>query len=301
MPTMRPVAGRSERTPRPCRSRGNATRAGEIGLGRLAWTLAACLVAGCGPDDRVALTADDDNLDSLALRGDSVVALARRGFTAADSASALAQGAQRARDALRAGTVSATDAPPAGAVASPGDAAPGDTAPVREVVVGTRSALPPRTPPAEPPRPVTGGTLAPAAGARGTGSDTLRGLIAVVGSAPMTQVVVTPPGGGQVALNGMAAGELGALGGAEVMVRGVRTSPRELVVADYAVRAVDGVAATDGMLIATGDGLVLQARDGTRRTVRNAPAELRALVGTRVWIAGSLERPVSFGRIRRGR
>jgi hypothetical protein len=55
------------------------------------------------------------------------------------------------------------------------------------------------------------------------------------------------------------------------------------------------------MLLAGADGLVLLSRDGERRRVANAPAGLRAMVGARVWIAGSLERPTSFGRISRAR
>jgi hypothetical protein len=235
----------------------------------------------------------DASFDSIAARGDSIAALAMRGFTTADSAAAIAEGARRVQtemsEQIRGGGADQRQQ----AETSAG-----------QIVVGTTGAGPIPPPPAQDlPSVPSRGPAVPVPSddpARSVG-DTVRGIVAVVGTAPMTQVTVQTADGSSVTVNGMAAGDIGRLGGAEVVIRGVRTSPREIVVTEYTVRTVDGVAAADGMLLAEANGLVLATSDGTRRRVSNAPAGLRALVGTRVWIAGSLERPTSFGRISRAR
>ncbi|MCU0634107.1 MAG: hypothetical protein MUE41_04460 [Gemmatimonadaceae bacterium] len=264
---------------------------------------AACLLAlvvltgtaACDRREGNELFADGANVDSLAARGDSVAALAMRGFTAADSARAGAEGAQRVRDEISQRTLDTARAAPK-SVAQPPVA---ETA-AGQVIVGRTPVM---SPPTATDLPASSRVPPPPLGdadarSRALG-DSVRGIAAVVGTAPMTQVVVKLADGASITLNGMAASDVGRLAGAEVVVRGVRTSPLELVVADYAVRRVDGADAADGMLIATADGLALLARDGTRRPVSNAPPALRAMVGSRVWIAGSLERPTAFGRIGR--
>jgi hypothetical protein len=259
--------------------------------------LVAILTAGCSE------TESNGNLDSISARGDSIAALAMRGFTSTDSAAAMAVAAQQVRDEISSRT---RDTSELGRARRPAEAA-AETA-AGQVIVGTsESSAPP--PVADLPSPTPIPTPAPTpvppisdarARARALG-DTVRGVVAVVGAASMSQVTIQVAQGGSVMLNGMAVGDIGRLAGAEVVARGVRTSPGELVVADYSVRRIDGVDATDGLLIAAADGLMLSMRDGERRRVSNAPAGLQALVGTRVWIAGSLERPTAFGRISRGR
>jgi hypothetical protein len=171
------------------------------------------------------------------------------------------------------------------------------------VIGGAGSAGPVPPPPARDLPPVPGPVVPaddPAQRARTVG-DTVRGVVGVSGTAPMTQVTVQPLDGTLITVNGMAAGDISRLAGAEIVVRGVRTSPREVVVTEYVVRRVEGADAVDGMLLSGTEGLMLLSRDGERRRVANAPAGLRALVGSRVWIAGSLERPTAFGRISRAR
>ena len=69
------------------------------------------------------------------------------------------------------------------------------------------------------------------------------------------------------------------------MVRGVRTTPRDLVVADYVVRAMDGVPALDGRLAGGANGWWLDMSDGTgRRRLSSLPAALEGMEGARVWI-----------------
>ena len=138
--------------------------------------------------------------------------------------------------------------------------------------------------------------------------DTVRGKVSVVGSEPMTEVVLLPvAGGAPVALAGSQRVTLRGLGGVEVMVTGRLTGkmsaaiPRggaEYEVDSFVVRAVDGVAATDG-IVATSDGMFfLVTTDGRRLSADHLPALLKQKVGARVYLAGSLDRaPVSYGVI----
>jgi hypothetical protein len=151
---------------------------------------------------------------------------------------------------------------------------------------GTASTPPPRraadrTPSTPAPPPVR--RPPPAAEA-----DTARGIAAVVGAVPITQVVLRPPGGRSITLTGPLAREIGVASGADVWVSGRRIDARTFEVASYAVRSVDGVTAITGTLVADGDRLVLVADDGRRHPIARPPAPLRAHVGARVWITGDL-------------
>ena len=138
--------------------------------------------------------------------------------------------------------------------------------------------------------------------------DTVRGKVSVVGSEPMTEVVLSPvAGGAPVALAGLQRVTLRGLGGLEVMVTGRLTGkmsaaiPRggaEFEADRFVVRAVDGVAATDG-IVATSDGMFfLVTTDGRRLSADHLPALLKQKIGARVYLAGLLDRaPVSYGVI----
>ncbi|MEO8624685.1 MAG: hypothetical protein ABI625_26620 [bacterium] len=140
-------------------------------------------------------------------------------------------------------------------------------------------------------------------------SDTVRGIVSVVGSEPMTEVVLTPIGGGApLAVSGAQKTLLRGLGGIEVMVRGRRTgehsataTPRAVAVFDvdsFVVRAVDGVAATDGIVAEAAGRFYLVVRDGTRLSADHLPAVLQRKVGARVFVAGLLAREAaSYGVI----
>jgi hypothetical protein len=118
--------------------------------------------------------------------------------------------------------------------------------------------------------------------------DTARGIVAVVGSIPMTRVVVRPPRGPALAISGSLADEIGRASGAEVWVSGRRVDDRTLEVTRYAVRTVDGVAAVSGALAVEGDRLVLVTEGGRRLAIAHPPSPLRDQVGARVWISGDL-------------
>lgn len=145
-----------------------------------------------------------------------------------------------------------------------------------------------------PPPPPAGGSAGSAA------SDTARGRVAVVGSVPVTQVVLRPAAGRSITLTGPLADEIRAASGADVWVRGRRVGERTFEVARYAVRTVDGVPAVTGTLTTDGNRLLLVDDDGGRHVVANPPQSLRDLAGSRVWISGDLSTGLAaYGVLRR--
>ena len=117
--------------------------------------------------------------------------------------------------------------------------------------------------------------------------DTLRGVVTLVGAEPTKQVMLKVVGNANpIALSGMATAGLSRLVGVELMVRGVIITPRDVVVSDYLVRAVNGVPAYDGRLESGDSGVFLLLTDGSgRKPVAALPAPLQGMNGTRVWIA----------------
>lgn len=139
--------------------------------------------------------------------------------------------------------------------------------------------------------------------------DTLRGTVAVVGSEPATRVVLRPvAGGAEIMLMGDAVRDLRRLAGVEVQVEGRAEDPPggrtgvgagSFVVERFAVRAVDGIPAVDGILVAEDDVVLLRRPDGELRRISQPPAALRTRIGAWVWIAGPLDDGVAaFGVIR---
>ena len=127
--------------------------------------------------------------------------------------------------------------------------------------------------------------------------DTARGLIAVVGSQPMTRVTLRESDGRTITVSGAHAGALSRLAGIDVWVGG-RRSGTELVATDFVVRAVEEIPAIDGRLAERRGALVLIRRDGGSIALRSAPAALRAHLGRRVWVTRSAAGEVlSFGLI----
>jgi hypothetical protein len=130
-------------------------------------------------------------------------------------------------------------------------------------------------------------------------SDTARGIVAVVGAIPITEVVLRQATGRPITLTGPLAKEIGVASGADVWVRGRRVDARTLDVESYAVRSVDGVTAITGTLTADGDRLVLVTDDGRRHPIARPPAPLREHVGARVWISGDLSSTINaYGVLR---
>ena len=132
------------------------------------------------------------------------------------------------------------------------------------------------------------------------GTDTVRGIIRVVGSEVDEQVVVRPSGGGApVTLVGSQTSVLGQLSGVDVWISGNREGARRMTVDRFLVRSVDGVPAIDGTLTARDGGYaIVTTADHAEHPIVNPPAALRSHVGARVWLTGSLETgAVTFGVI----
>ena len=193
------------------------------------------------------------------------------------------------------------------------DSAVADTAPVLPATFDTTGPVPatpagdssekPGTPPATGavPRASDPGRTTPAVSSPGasprTAADTVRGTVAVVGSFPVTSVVVRPPGGRDVTITGPLAREIRRAAGAEVWISGTRTA-EGVEASRYAVRRVDGDAVADGTLALEGDRMVLVTPNG-RHPIARPPQALRDMVGARVWLVGPLDGTIaSYGVLR---
>ena len=275
-----------------------AARGRERSLRRSVATLVAPLwLAACGgAGDSVTIRGDVAGLDTLALRGDSLIAQAERAPTTIDSLRAASQEEFRRQladsfaklDLAPRATSAQSDAP---------SGAPSGTAPPPAAVAG---------------RSTVGGAMSRRAQARGdsmarayaaqltggTGGDrsrpdSARGILVWQGTEP-TRMVALRTADGILSLSGMATMGLGRLAGSEVVVRGVRVSPRDLVMTDYLVRAADGVPAFDGVIQPDGT-LRLTDGSGTKRVP--LPVSMQELVGARVWVASKNGAPVAYGLI----
>lgn len=142
--------------------------------------------------------------------------------------------------------------------------------------------------------------------------DTVRGTLSLVGSEPGVELVLRPANGNPYAVIGGQLARLRALGKVEVMLAGRLTalksmtaSPMGLQVFEadkFVVRSADGIPAYDGTIALEGGKYVLISASGRRWPVDHLPVALRSLVGSRVFLAGPLDRdPVSYGVIAEGR
>lgn len=123
--------------------------------------------------------------------------------------------------------------------------------------------------------------------------DSVRGVLVWQGAEPARNVALKQ-GAQTVTLSGMATGGLGKLVGTEVTVRGVKVTPRDVVVSDFVVRAHEGVPALDGIVESDGS-LRLTDGSGVRRVV--LPEPVREMTGARVWIAQRNGRTTGYGLI----
>ncbi len=241
-------------------------------------TLLTGALAACDRGSSVTVSGDIPGLDTLGYRGDSLLAQADRG--PADLLDSMRL--QKERMAAASGSE-------AGTIASPAAALEGDE-------VGAPTTAP------DAGEPTAGQAMSRRAQARGdsmaraiaqrlaggtdvsgrTRGDSVRGIVTMIGTEPARQVVLRADGN-NIALSGMATTGLNRLVGTEVMVRGVKITPRDIVVSDYIVRASNGVPAFDGTLE---DGGTLRLTDGSgRKRLSAMPSALRSMVGARVWVA----------------
>lgn len=132
--------------------------------------------------------------------------------------------------------------------------------------------------------------------------DSVRGVVRVVGPAP-GNLTLRPATGGAIDLMGEDLAAIRTADGLEVALfgqfgppSGVTTSATGFVITRFAVRAVDGDAAIDGVLERGDDGFTLRLFDGARIPLAAVPDPLRASVGMRVFWAGPLgSAPRAYG------
>lgn len=133
--------------------------------------------------------------------------------------------------------------------------------------------------------------------------DSLRGVVQRVGAEPQTQLTVRGADGATCVLRFQAATP--GIEGLDVTLWGARTAGGQptaggatcaLTVTRYAVRAVDGVPAVDGILLLSETSYALDLAGGARPQLWNVPATLKGQVGARIFWAGPLDRaPVAYG------
>ncbi|HUE96070.1 MAG TPA: hypothetical protein VMN39_05395 [Longimicrobiaceae bacterium] len=139
----------------------------------------------------------------------------------------------------------------------------------------------------------------------GSAEGALRGVVRIVGSAPVNvQVVLQPAEGGSVRLTGPLRDELATLAGAEVAVRGV-LGPSPDPLADRQLEAIGyDIVAIDGLPVLVGEIVSVQGQQARMRTaegeevVLDVPAGVFR-VGQKVWVQGPQRVSVqSFGVVR---
>ncbi len=228
----------------------------------------ASLWAACSRGERgVTISGDVAGLDTIGLRGDSLIARAGRPPLGVDLPSTVADQGSRTGAVPQAGASLRAAAPSMPGV-NPMTArahARGDS--MAKAFARARA-----------------GRVEATGRSR---ADTVRGVLEMTGVDPARRVVLRSTVGTIVSLSGMATAGMARLVGMEVVIRGVRIAPRDIVVSDFSVRASDGVPAFDGVLSGTPQtGYTLQLTDGTgSKALSELPSPLREVVGARVWIA----------------
>lgn len=117
--------------------------------------------------------------------------------------------------------------------------------------------------------------------------DTVRGVVKLDGSGPGSRPILMANGGKTtITLSGMGTDGLRQVLGSDVVVRGMRVSPRDIVVSGFSVRAVNGVPTIDGRLVKSPNGwsIELSDRSGILK-LPSVPEALQAFAGARVWVA----------------
>jgi hypothetical protein len=121
-------------------------------------------------------------------------------------------------------------------------------------------------------------------------------VIAVVGSDPMTRVIMRAGRGSSLNLTGPHEAALARLARMEVWITG-RPIGSDFSVSAFAVRAVDGVPAVDGILTERNGALSVVPSDRRAVAIDSPPTALHAHVGERVWVTLAAGQVQSFGVI----
>ena len=120
----------------------------------------------------------------------------------------------------------------------------------------------------------------------GSGGDTIRGIVQLQGKPPAARPILNTDSGHRlVELTGMASSAISSVIGADIVVRGLKVSALDVVVAGFVVRAVKGMPAVDGRLRSKGTSWTLELTEGATVTrLTSVPADLQLADGARVWI-----------------
>ncbi len=142
-------------------------------------------------------------------------------------------------------------------------------------------------------------------------TDSVRGVLTLVGSEPGTVLFIAAPAGGvdAVALTGAQVELLRRVVGLEIVITGRRTGQlvigaaargvAEFDVSQFVVRSAEDVAAHDGVVVGKTGAFLLRLADGQELPIASLPSSLRRMIGARVWLAGPLDAaPQSYGVIR---
>jgi len=124
---------------------------------------------------------------------------------------------------------------------------------------------------------------------------TVTGTVRVVGSEPLTRVVVRTDDA-TIRIEGAQEPLLERAAGATVEITGdLDEEAGTMDVRTFTVTEVDGRPALDGVLFRDDEGLGLVDGEGRTHHLPDAPDALRDLVGARVWITGPLDAPQAWG------
>jgi hypothetical protein len=96
--------------------------------------------------------------------------------------------------------------------------------------------------------------------------------------------MIEPADADPVEVRGELRNELLRLDGAQVEASGTRTASGHLDVGDYAVVEIAGFQPVVGILTLVGDDLAVSTQAGDVVVVRQAPADLKAQAGAKVWV-----------------
>lgn len=140
----------------------------------------------------------------------------------------------------------------------------------------------------------------------GVALDSLRGVLAVTAAGPVDELTLTMPDRTTCRLLSAADSPLARAQGLEITVWGSSDPDGALRpngtpgcgfrVVRFAVRAVSGLPAIDGILRQTSEGYHLELADGTRIPLAKVPATLRLRVNARVyWVGAPDELPSLYG------
>ena len=129
-------------------------------------------------------------------------------------------------------------------------------------------------------------------------TDSVRGIVSVVGTSFDKHVMIAERGGQRrVEVVGSLSALIGHVSGAEIAAFGA-LSGTQLNASRFVVRTVDGQPAIDGTLRTEGGSLFIVTAEGTRTRISAPPPPLVGHDGARVWITGDPAKSVaSFGFI----